>query len=162
MASPTQWTWVWAMYWRCWWTGRPGMLQFMGYQRVRHDWATELNWTELKTEFNYVKVLCNLVPWKSQEFSPNILEVRSVQSLSRVQLFETPWTAACQASLSITNAWSLFKLMLIESVMPSTISLLSPSPSAFNLSQHQGLFQGVSSSHQMAKVLELQLQHQSF
>ena len=40
--------------------------------------------------------------------------------------------------------------------------LLSPSPPAFNLSQHQGLFQGVSSSHQVAKVLEFQLQHQSF
>ena len=43
----------------------------------------------------------------------------SVQSLSRVQLFETPWTAACQASLSITNSRSLLKLMLIELVMPS-------------------------------------------
>ena len=40
--------------------------------------------------------------------------------------------------------------------------LLSPSPPAFNLSQHQGLFQGVSSSHQVANVLEFQLQHQSF
>ena len=40
--------------------------------------------------------------------------------------------------------------------------LLSPSPSTFNLSQHKGLFQSVSSSHQVAKVLELQLQHQSF
>ena len=40
--------------------------------------------------------------------------------------------------------------------------LLSPSPPAFNLSQHQGLFRGVSSSHQLAKVLEFQLQHQSF
>ena len=39
-------------------------------------------------------------------------------SLSRVQLFLTPWTAACQASLSITNSWSLHKLMSIESVMP--------------------------------------------
>ena len=43
----------------------------------------------------------------------------SVQSLSCVQLFVTPWTAACQASLSITNSWSLLKLMSIESVMPS-------------------------------------------
>ena len=42
-----------------------------------------------------------------------------VQSLSHVQLFATPWTAACQASLSITNSWSLLKLMSIESVMPS-------------------------------------------
>ena len=42
----------------------------------------------------------------------------SVQSLSRVRLFATPWTAARQASLSITNSWSLLKLMSIESVMP--------------------------------------------
>ena len=44
----------------------------------------------------------------------------SVQSLSRVRLFETPWITACQASLSITNSWSLLKLMSIESVMPSS------------------------------------------
>ena len=43
----------------------------------------------------------------------------SVQSLRLVQLFATPWTAECQASLSITNSWSLHKLMPIESVMPS-------------------------------------------
>ena len=42
----------------------------------------------------------------------------SVQSLSHVQPFVTPWTAACQASLSITNSWSLLKLMSVESVMP--------------------------------------------
>ena len=44
MASPTQWTWVWVNSRSWWWTGRPGMLRFMGSQRVRHDWATELNW----------------------------------------------------------------------------------------------------------------------
>ena len=48
----------------------------------------------------------------------------SVQSLSCVQLFETPWTAACQASLSITNSWSLLKLMSIKSVMPSNHLIL--------------------------------------
>ena len=52
--------------------------------------------------------------------------------------------------------------MSIESVMPSSHPLSSPSPSAFNLSQHQGLFQWVSSSHQAAKELQFQLQHQSF
>ena len=56
----------------------------------------------------------------------------SVQSLSGVWLFMTPWTAVCQASLSITNSWSLFKLISIESVMPSNLlilchSLLPPS-----------------------------------
>ena len=48
MASPTQWTWVWVNSGRWWWTGRPGVLWFMGSQRVGHDWATELNWTELR------------------------------------------------------------------------------------------------------------------
>ena len=45
MASLTQWTWVWVNSRSWWWTGRPGVLWFMGLQRVRHDWATELNWT---------------------------------------------------------------------------------------------------------------------
>ena len=48
----------------------------------------------------------------------------SVQSLSRVRLFATPWTAAHQASLSITNSQSLLELMAIESVMPSTHLIL--------------------------------------
>ena len=46
MSSPTQWTGVWVNSRSWWWTGRPGVLLFMGSQRVRHDWATELNWTE--------------------------------------------------------------------------------------------------------------------
>ena len=47
MASLTRWTWVWVNSGSWWWTGRPGVLWFMGSQRVRHDWVTELNWTEL-------------------------------------------------------------------------------------------------------------------
>ena len=43
MASPTRWTWVWASSRKWWWTGKPGVLQPMGSQRVGHDWATELN-----------------------------------------------------------------------------------------------------------------------
>ena len=50
--------------------------------------------------------------------------ISSVQSLSRVRLFATPWTAACQAFLSITNPWSLRKVMSIESVMPSNYLIL--------------------------------------
>ena len=46
MASPTLWTWVWVNSGSWWWTGRPGMLWSMGSQRIGHDWATELNWTE--------------------------------------------------------------------------------------------------------------------
>ena len=51
--------------------------------------------------------------------------ISSVQLLSRVRLFAIPWTAACQASLSINNNWSLLKLMSIESVMPSNHLILS-------------------------------------
>ena len=47
MATPTRWTWVWVNSGRWWWTERPGVLWFMGLQSVGHDWATELNWTQL-------------------------------------------------------------------------------------------------------------------
>ena len=98
------WAWVSSGSW--WWTGRPGILQSMGSQRVGHDWATELNW----------------MLW----FGPGIelRKVSSVQSLNHVWLFVTPWTAAGQASLSITSSRSLLKLMSIESVMPSNHLIL--------------------------------------
>ena len=47
MASPTWWTWVWVSSGSWWWTGKPGVLQPMGSQRVRHDWVTKLNWSHL-------------------------------------------------------------------------------------------------------------------
>ena len=56
--------------------------------------------------------------------TPNKRSFSSVQSLSHVQLFATPWTAARQASLSISNSWTLLKLMSIESVMPSSHLIL--------------------------------------
>ena len=66
MASPTRWTWVWVNSGRWWWTGRPGVLRFMGLQIVRHDWATELNWTESfsskkEASFNFMAAvtICN-------------------------------------------------------------------------------------------------------
>ena len=88
----------------------------------------------------------------------------SVQSISHVRLFETPWTAAHQASLSITNSWSLLKLMFIESMMPSNHPILCcPLPLPPSIFPSIRLFsKWVSSSHQVAKVLEFQLQHQSF
>ena len=71
----------------------------------------------------------------------------------------TPWTIVHHASLSITNSQSLLRFMSIESVMPFYYLLLSfHSPPVFNLSQHQDLFKWVGFSHQMAKVLELQVQ----
>ena len=57
MASQTRWTWVWVNSGRWWWTGRTGVLRFMGSQRVGHNWATELNWTELMLLSTYL-LLC--------------------------------------------------------------------------------------------------------
>ena len=92
-----------------------------------------------------------------------ILQFSSVRLLSRVQLFATPWTAVHQASLSITNSQSLPKLMSIESVMPSNHLIpcrpLLLLPSIF---PSIGVFSRVGPLHQVTKVLELQLQHQSF
>ena len=51
MASLTRWTWLWVDSRSWWWTGRPGVLRFMGSQRVGHDWATELNWIILLSCF---------------------------------------------------------------------------------------------------------------
>ena len=82
-------------------------------------------------------------------------------SCSAVSYSVTPWTAACQASLSITNSWSLLKLKLVtpsNQLILCRPLLLLPS----NLSQHQGLYQWISASHQVAKVLKFQLQDESF
>ena len=54
MASLTQWTWVRVNSGSWWWTGRPGVLWFMGSQRVGHDWVTELNWTDVDTDLHIV------------------------------------------------------------------------------------------------------------
>ena len=55
MASLTLWTWVWVNSGCWWWTGRPGVLQSMGSQRVGHNWVTELNWTEHSSKYFVTK-----------------------------------------------------------------------------------------------------------
>ena len=94
-----------------------------------------------------------------------VVQFSSVQFLRCVQLFVTPWTVACQASLSITNSRSPPQQTHVhwvgDAIQPSH-PLLSSSPPVLSLSQHQGLLIWVSSLHQVAKVLEFQLQHQSF
>ena len=92
-----------------------------------------------------------------------LVRISSVQSLSRVWLFATPWIAVRQASLFITNSRSLPKPMSFKSVMPSNhLILCSPlllMPSIFSSIR---VFSKESALHQVAKVLEFQLQHQSF
>ena len=66
MASPTWWTWVWVNSGSLWWTGRPGVLRFMGSQRVRHYWATELNWTELQS------TSCEMLGWMNHNLESRL------------------------------------------------------------------------------------------
>ena len=58
MASLTWWKWVWASSGSCWRTGKPGVLQSMGLQRVGHDWVTELNWGGVHGPKKYIKYWC--------------------------------------------------------------------------------------------------------
>ena len=95
--------------------------------------------------------------------STSSVQFSSVQSLSRVRLFVTPWIAARQASLSITSSQSSLKLMSIDPVMPSShlilfrpLLLLPPIPPSIRV------FSNENSLHEVAKVLEFQLQHRSF
>ena len=125
MASLIQCTWTWANSGRWWETGEPGLLQSMWSQRVRHDLATERqqkqypekegnisSFSELNTYHILSTVLDSLIEAEreSQNNEQDILsiikEFSSVQSPSHVRLFATPWTAAHQASLSITNSQS--------------------------------------------------------
>ena len=106
-------------------------------------------------------ILLRRLNWKSICFQPHS---SSVQLLSHVWFFVTPWTAACQASLSITNSRSLLKLMSIESVMPSShlilcrpLLLLPPIPPSIRVfSSESGL------CIKWLKYWEFQLQHQCF
>ena len=89
--------------------------------------------------------------------------VSSIQSLSRVQLFATPWIAARQACLSITNSRNLPKPISVELVMPSShLILCHPLLLLPPILPSIRMFSNESTLHELAKVLEFQLQHQSF
>ena len=122
----------------------------MGLQRVGHDWATSLS-----------------LLWNTN------LHFLLLFNFSVVRLFATPWTAACQASLSFTVSWNLLKLMSIEWMMLSNHFVLCRPHSlpALSLSQYQDLFQWVGSSPSggqnigastLASVLPVSIQSISF
>ena len=128
--------------------GQRSLVCYSPWRCKQSDMAEQLtfisNWTELKIFKTFT-------------------HISSVQFLSRVWFFVTPWTAACQASLSITNSQSLLRLMSIESVMPSNHLILCHPllllPSIFP--SIKVFFQWFSSAYKVAEVLESQLQHPS-
>ena len=122
------------LVWRIPWTEEPGVLQSMGLKRVRHDWATN-------TQSNSV-CFCS-VP-------------KSRLNLCDCMDYSMPGFPVLCYLLEFAQTHVHW---IGEAIQPSYPLL--PSSPAFNLSQHQGFFQWVSSLHQVANVLELQLQHQS-
>ena len=96
-----------------------------GHKGVGYDWGTEqqqtINAEQTRSRKRVTVPLCHPGAWKVVHHS---IQFSSVQLLSHVRLFATPWTAACQASLPITNSWSLSKLISIESVLPSSQLIL--------------------------------------
>ena len=95
----------------------------------------------MKLKEKNIPDLCIFLSFSPPSFQAVILiQFSSVQSLSCVRLFATPWTAARQASLSITNPWSLFKLISIESAMPSNHLILCRPLLLLRSIFHQGLF----------------------
>ena len=92
MASLTWWTWVWVNSGSWWWAGRPGVLRFMGSQRVRHDWATELNWSRFSIAF-LPRSKHLLISWL-QSPSAVILVPKKIKSAfsSNFSPFHLPWS----------------------------------------------------------------------
>ena len=114
------------------------------------------NWSQM----HYMKenIKCESYECSSQRLNVYSVEFSSVQSLSRVRLFATPWITARQASLSITNSRSTLRLTAIESVMPSNhLILCRPLLLLPSIPPIIRLFQWVNSSHEVVKVLKFQL-----
>ena len=145
---------------------------------LSHSHSESLYWEYIRTkelteQSLDLKLVClTLIMWLSKLccfplrgvlcYSRFQINFSSVQLLSSVQLFATPWTAACQASLSITNSQSLLKLMSVKSVLPSHHLilchplLLSVFPTIWVFSNESAL------RIRWPKYWEFQLQHQSF
>ena len=124
--------------WRIPWTEEPGRLQSTGWQTVRHDWATSLSFSFPVHYFCSVTKLCPTLCDSMDCSTPDSSVLHYLLESAQVHVH---WIS--------------------DAIQPSHPLSLS-CPSAFNLSQHQGVFQWVGSLHQVVKVLELQLQHQSF
>ena len=121
--------------WKIPWTEKPGRLQSSQLPRVRNDWATSLYNI---FQFSWVAQLCPTLCDPMNHSTPGLPVHHQLPELTQTHVHQ------------------------IGGAIQPSHPLSSPSPPAPNPYQHQGLFQWVNSSHQVAKVLEFQLQHQSF
>ena len=123
MVSPTQWTWVWASSGSWWWTGKPGVLQSVGLQRVRHNWVTELNWTEnscvasrdsaqdpscyfrkWETSVSKFYILTTAIGFKSKMTSYLVTQMLD-ESLCHLRWFKLPFHIFSKAQCPTPNSW---------------------------------------------------------
>ena len=88
MASPTWWMWVWVNSGSWWWTGRPGVLRFMGSQRVGHDWATELNFPSISVFSYELPLYIRLLKYWSLSFSISLSNEYSGLISIRIDRFD--------------------------------------------------------------------------
>ena len=91
MASWTWWTWAWVSSRSWWWTGKPGVLQYMGSQRVGHNWATELNWLHLKispwiAQWPLQDIVSQIVTWPARSNQSILKEISPGCSLEGLKL----------------------------------------------------------------------------
>ena len=98
----TQWAWVWENSGSWWWTGNPGVLQSMGSQRVRQDWATELNWTELKRQ-------SSLAPSILRRYRKKMAVCEPEASTHHTQNLPVPWSWTSNSKI----VWNKFLLLII-------------------------------------------------
>ena len=123
MAWPTRWTWIWVDSGSWWWTGKPGVMQFMGLQRVGHDWVTELNWTEYMPIFFFKIFILGMLfnkYWNKDTYFKyteiRILLYTEIRILLcilswRIQGFHFIWKERESASCSVvSNSWQLHGL----------------------------------------------------
>ena len=154
--------------WKIPWTEEPGRLQFMGSQRVGHNWATSLSYVNMTQAVS--RIYKESVPIRKRD-TTQLLNYTKDLNTSQVSSVTQSYPALCDHMDCSTPGFPVrHKLpeliqthihQVSDAIQPSH-PLSSPSPPAFSLFQHQGLFQWVSSSHHVAIVLEFQLQHQSF
>ena len=153
--------------WSWWWTGKPGVLQSMGvtksgtllsdWTELRHSIYLWIKWISIKQDnidilirFYFPSRIMQTVQFSSVAQSCPTLCIPMNRSMPGLPVHH-----------KLPDFTQTHVLRVGDAIQPSH-SLLSPCPPAPNPSQHQGLFQWVNSSHEVAKVLELQLQHQSF
>ena len=172
-----QWTWVCSSSRIWWWTGQPGVLQFLGSEIVGQDCATELKWTEYSIVYMYQDFFIHSSADGPLGYFHILTTVHNVSMNIwlhiSISISSVPHSCPtlcdpinyCTPGLPVHHQLQEFTQTHVhwvgDAIQPSH-PLSFPSSPAPNPSQHQGLFQWVNSSHEVAKVLEFQLQHQSF